>query len=160
MYVSDFQDSARNQLLLIFICQLALGSLKEVPNDPSGQRIRRVLAVVVIVNLWYAGDTNSPQLVDNLSEADKDNLHFVRCKAFRSTYKLEKSCQLVGTTLTNSREWGNWMIHVDLVKMEQITEVQWQVCMKFLTLKMIAGGKLIKILKTQNQPFVLQFNEL
>lgn len=42
MYVSDFQDSAGNQLLLIFICQLALGSLKEVPNDLPGQSIRRV----------------------------------------------------------------------------------------------------------------------
>lgn len=80
MYVSYFQDSAGNQLLLIFICQLALGSLKEVPNDPSGQSIRRVLVVVVIVNLWCAGDTNSPQFVDNLSEADKDHLHFMRAK--------------------------------------------------------------------------------
>lgn len=103
MYVSYFQDSAGNQLLLIFICQLALGSLKEVPNDPSGQSIRRVLVVVVVVNLWCAGDTNSPQLVDNLSEGDKDNLHFMMCKASRNAYSLEKSCQLVGTTLTNSR---------------------------------------------------------
>lgn len=123
MYVSDFQDSAGNQLLLIFICQLALGSLKEVLNAPSGQSIRRVLLVVVIVNLRCGGDTNSLQLVDNLREADKDSLHFMRCKASGSTDRLEKCCQLVGTTLTKSREWDNWVTHLDLMKMEQITEV-------------------------------------
>lgn len=77
--------------------------------------------VVVIVNLWCAGDTNSPQLVDNLSEADKDDLHFMKCKASRSAYSLGKNCQLVGTILTNNREWDKWMIHMDLMKMEQIT---------------------------------------
>jgi len=160
MYVSDFQDSAGNQLLLIFICQLALDSLKEVPDGPSGPSIRRLLVVLVIFNLWYPGDTNSPQLVDNLSEADKDSLHFMRCKVSRSTHSLEKSFQLVGTTLTNGREWDNWMIHMDLMITEQITEVQWQICMKFLTLKIIKEGKLIKILNNANQPFVLQLNEL
>lgn len=44
------------------------------------------------------------------------------------------------------------MIHMDLMKMEQITE--WQVCMKFLALKIIKGEKFIKI------KIVLQFNEL
>lgn len=52
------------------------------------------------------------------------------------------------------------MIHMDLMKMEQIAEVQWQVCMKFLTLKIIKGGKLTKVLKNPNQPFVLHFNDL
>lgn len=135
MYVSDFQDSAGDQLLQIFICQLALGSLKEVPNDPSGRFIRRVLVVVVNVNLWCAGDTNSPQFVDNLREADKDNLCLMTCKASRGTYCLRKSCKLVGTALTNSRKLGNWVIHMDLVETEQITEVQWQVYIKFLTVK-------------------------
>lgn len=36
---------------------------------------------------------------------------------------------------------------MDLMKMEQITEVQWQVHMKILTLKIVKGGKLVKILK-------------
>lgn len=36
---------------------------------------------------------------------------------------------------------------MDLMKMEEITEVQWQVRMKILTLKIVKGGKLVKILK-------------
>lgn len=79
MYVSDFQDSAGNQLLLIFIWQLALGSLKEVPNDPSGQSQMIHQENPSGECLWWlsvcTGDTNSPQLVYNLSEGDKDNLH-------------------------------------------------------------------------------------
>lgn len=43
-------------------------------DNPSG-----VLVLVVTVNLCSAGDTNSPQLVDNLSEAGKDNLHLRKC---------------------------------------------------------------------------------
>lgn len=95
MYVSDFQDSAGNQLLLIFIWQLALGSLKEVPNDPSGQS-----QMIHQDNpsgeclCWLSvctGDTNSPQLVDNLSEVDKDNFHFMRYKVYRSTNSMEKA---------------------------------------------------------------------
>lgn len=43
-------------------------------DNPSG-----VLVVVVIVNLCSAGDANSPQLVDNLSGANREDLHLRRC---------------------------------------------------------------------------------
>lgn len=53
------------------------------------------------------------------------------------------------------------MIHMDLMKMKQITEVQWQVHMKILTLRTIKRRKFIKkTLENPNQPFGLQFNEL
>lgn len=38
-----------------------------------------VSVVVVIVNLCSAGGANSPQLVDNLSGAKKEDLHLRRC---------------------------------------------------------------------------------
>lgn len=63
------------------------------------------------------------------------------------------------TTLTNRREWGNWIFHVDLVKMEQITELQWQVFNESLYTEGDKGKKIDKNIK-QLQPFVLWFNEL
>lgn len=145
-----FSRFCGNQLLLIFIWQLALGSLKEVPNDPSGQSQMIHQDNPSGECLWWLsvciGDTNSPQLVDNLSEVDKDNLCLMRYKVYRNTDSMVKRCQLAVTTLTNRREWDNWMFCVNLMKMEQITELQWQVFMKVLTLKVIRGGKLIKIL--------------
>lgn len=77
----------------------------------------------------------------------------MRYKVYRSTNSMEKSCQLVVTTLTDRREWDNWIFHVDLMKMEQITEFQWQVFMKDFMLKMIRGEKLIKILNNSNHLF-------
>lgn len=77
----------------------------------------------------------------------------MRYKVYRSTNSMEISCQLVVTTLTNRREWDNWIFHVDLMKMEQITELQWQTFMKVFILKVIRGEKLIKILNNSNHLF-------
>lgn len=48
----------------------------------------RELVVDFTVNLWCAGDTNSPQFLGN-HRGDMDT-SFMKCKASRGAYSLEK----------------------------------------------------------------------